>query len=252
MIDTKTMKNHAASLGLTNTKNSLEKLLRDAETSNPTYTEFLAHVLNAEIKYRLDKASEKRIKEAGFPSKKTLESFDLSFQRAISERQFKQLSELRWIEDMYNLILLGPPGTGKTHLSIALGYQAAMQGYKVSFVTMTGLIQVLRTAEISRKSKAKLNRIYKSSLVIIDEVGYLPIEATDGNLFFQLISDLHEQASIVITSNKGFEQWTEFLGDAALATAILDRLCYQYDLLMLDGKSYRLEHRKNFLQEQEA
>ena len=249
MTDIKVMKSTAASLGLTNTKNTIEQLIRTAETKNQTYMEFLHLLLESEIKYRMDKACEKRIKEAGFPCKKTMESFDLGFQRAITERQLKQLDEMKWVEEMYNLILLGPPGTGKSHLSIALGYRAAEMGYKVSFITMSGLIQALRTAEISRKSKTKLNRIYKSSLVIIDEVGYLPIEETDGNLFFQLISDLHEQASIIITSNKGFEQWTEFLGDPALATAILDRLCYQYDLLMMDGKSYRLEHRKSFLQD---
>ena len=145
----------------------------------------------------------------------------------------------------------GPPGVGKTHLAIALGYQACEDGYKVSYTTMKSLIQTLRTEEIDRRSRAKVKRIYSSNLLIVDEVGYLPITATEGNLFFQLVSDLQEKTSIILTTNKGFEQWTEFLGDAALATAILDRLSFRCDKIQIDGKSYRLENRKSFLDMEE-
>ena len=109
-------------------------------------------------------------------------------------------------------------------------------------------MQCLRTCEIDRRSKAKMNRIHKSNLLVIDEVGYLPITSTEGNLFFQLISELQEQTSIIITTNKGFEEWAEFLDDAALATAILDRLSYRCDRIQMSGKSYRLENRKSFLE----
>ena len=112
---------------------------------------------------------------------------------------------------------------------------------------MQTLMNCLRTREIDRRSKAKMNRIHKSNLLVIDEVGYLPITTAEGNLFFQLISDLQEQTSIIITTNKGFDEWTEFLNDAALATAILDRLSYRCDRIKLSGKSYRLENRKSFL-----
>ena len=118
-------------------------------------------------------------------------------------------------------------------------------GYKVSFVTMDKLMHVLKTQEISRKSKGKINKILSSSLVIIDEVGYLPITREEANLFFQIISSLHEQASVIITSNKGLEDWTELLGDPALTTAILDRITYRCELFNMSGKSYRLEHRKS-------
>ena len=114
---------------------------------------------------------------------------------------------------------------------------------------MQALVQCLRTEEIDRRSRAKMNRIRKSNLCIIDEVGYLPINSTEGNLFFQLVSELQEQTSIIITTNKGFEEWTEFLNDAALATAILDRLSYRCDRIQMSGKSYRLENRKSFLRE---
>ena len=129
--------------------------------------------------------------------------------------------------------------------AIALGYKAVESGYKVSFVTMDNLMHVLKTQQISRKSKGKLNRILSSSLVIIDEVGYLPITRDEANLFFQLISSLHEQASLIITSNKGFEDWVELLGDPALTTAVLDRISYRCELFNMIGKSYRLEHRKS-------
>ncbi len=251
MDKTQTIKASAHTLGLTHTKISLEEILHTAEENDLTYLDFLSYVLDGEILYRQDKAREKRIKEAGFPYPKFLKDFDLSFCKAISKKQFKQLSELAWIDGIYNLILSGPPGVGKTHLAIGLGYQACEEGYKVSYATMQSLIKTLRTEEIDRHSGVKMRRIRSSNLLIIDEVGYLPINAAEGNMFFQLISELQERTAIIITTNKGFEEWTEFLGDAALATAILDRLAYQCDKIPMNGKSYRIENRKSFLEETE-
>ena len=245
-----TIKASAYTLGLTHTKLSLEELLHSAEENDYSYLDFIRFILDEEILYRQDKAKEKRIKEAGFPYPKYLKDFDLNFCKAMTRKQFKQLSELTWIDGLYNLILSGPPGVGKTHLAIGLGYRACEEGYKVSYTTMQSLIKTLRTEEIDRHSGVKMRRIRNSNLLIIDEVGYLPINATEGNLFFQLISELQERTSIVITTNKGFEEWTEFLGDAALATAILDRLTYQCDKIPMNGKSYRLENRKSFLAEE--
>lgn len=162
------------------------------------------------------------------------------------------MSELTWIDGIYNLVLAGPPGVGKTHLAIALGYHACEEGYKVSYTTMQYLVQCLKTEEIDRRSRAKMNRIRKANLLIIDEVGYLPISAVEGNLFFQLISELQEQTSIIITTNKGFEEWTEFLNDPALASAILDRLSFRCDRIRISGKSYRLENRRSFLNDREV
>ena len=232
-----TLKAACRTLGLIHTRDTLEMILHDAEKEGCSYLDFLVSVTDGEILYKQEKAKSKRIKEAGFPYPRYLKDFDLTFCEALSIRQFKQLSELTWIDGLY--------------MAIALGYQACEDGYKVSYTTMKSLIKVLRTEEIDRRAKAKLKRIYSSNLLVIDEVGYLPITATEGNLFFQLISDLQEKTSVIITTNKGFEEWTEFLGDAALATAILDRLSFRCDKIRMNGKSYRLENRKSFLDGQE-
>ncbi len=245
------IKDQAASLSLYNTRDRLEELIHDAEKGEITYTEFISNVLSEEIGYRHARAEARRIKDAGFPYPKYLKDFDLTFCKSINARQFKQLSELTWIDGIYNLILSGPPGVGKTHLAIGLSYHACEQGYKVSYTTMQSLVQCIRTEEIDRRSRAKMNKVRKSNLLVIDEVGYLPVNATEGNLFFQLISELQEQTSIIITTNKGFEEWAEFLNDPALATAILDRLSYRCDRIKMSGKSYRLENRKSFLGKEE-
>lgn len=247
MDSMKEIKDLVATLGLINTRESLQQLIHAAEQENLSYTAFLRKIFKDEIKYRQNKAQAKRIKEAGFPYPKSLKDFDLDFCQSITPKQLNQLSEFTWIDGIYNLILSGPPGVGKTHMAIALAYHACEQGYKASYTTMQSLMKYLRTEEIDRRSRTKMNRIRKSNLLVIDEVGYLPVSSAEGNLFFQLISELQEQASILLTTNKGFEEWAEFLDDAALATAILDRLSYRCDRIKMSGKSYRLENRKSFL-----
>jgi DNA replication protein DnaC len=179
-----------------------------------------------------------------FPEYKPLDDFDLSEQQSLSKKQLKQLQELIWLEQAYNLILLGPPGVGKTCLSIGLGIEAISRGYRVTFVQMDELIRLLKTEEISRNSRAKVKRMVSSDLVIIDDLMFMAIDRHEANLFFQLINKLYGQTSIIITSNKGPEDWGDILGDPAITTAILDRLIHKSEVIHLSGDSYRLKHRQ--------
>ena len=232
------IKEYAKNLKLSYLNVNADKIIEKADIGNISYQDLMLSILKNEVNLKDQKAQERRLKYADFPLKKTMEEFDFVFQKSITQKQINRLMEMEWIDRMYNLIFLGPPGVGKSHTAIALGYKAVEAGYKVSFVTMDNLMHVLKTQQVSRKSKGKLNRIISSSLVIIDEVRYLPITRDEANLFFQLISTLHEQASLIITSNKGFEEWVELLGDPALTTAILDRICYRCELFNMMGKSY--------------
>lgn len=240
-----TIQEYAKELNLNYLRINAGNIIENADLKDISYQDLLLSILKDEIDLKNKKAQERRLKNAGFPVIKKVEDFDINFQKSITQKQINRLTEMDWIDKMYNLIFLGPPGVGKTHISIALGCKAVEAGYNVSFVTMSDLMHVLKTQEISRKSKGKMNRILSSNLVIIDELGYLPISREEANLFFQLISALHEQASLIITSNKGLEEWSELLGDPALTTAILDRITFRCQLFNMTGKSYRLEHRES-------
>jgi len=177
---------------------------------------------------------------AHFPVSKTLEGFEFGRVKGIGKSEVSQLLDFHWLDNHHNLLLFGPPGLGKTHISIALGIKAVEAGYVVCFERITNLIKLLKTAEIQRTAGFRINRILKSDLVIIDEIGYTPIERREANLFFNLVSELYEKTSIIITSNKGFDTWAEMLGDDIMTTALLDRLLHHARVFNLDGESYRL------------
>ena len=237
------IKQLAKTLTLSYLSNNLEKIL--VENPDKTNQQFLLEILQAEILLREQRSKERRVKQASLPTAKTLDSFDTAFQTSITRRQLTQLGELAWIESLHNLIFLGPPGVGKTHLSLALAGIALDAGYKVFFTSMDRLIHILKTTEISKSSGVRIKYIYTCDLVVIDELGYLPVTRNEANLFFQLITKLHDKASLIITSNKGFEGWADIFGDTVLATAMLDRLTYRCQVIPLSGDSYRLTHRSD-------
>jgi len=223
----------------------IEELLNIPLDQSMSYEKFLERILQCEIKGREEKRFERRLKYAMFPEYKTLDEFDLNEQPSLSRRQFNQLKELSWVEQGYNLILLGPTGVGKTMLSVGLGIHAINSGYKVHFVTMNDLVYILKTQEILRTSRVRYKRIIESDLVIIDDLMFMVMEKHEANLFFQLINKLYGQSSIIITSNKSPDDWGELLGDPAITTAILDRIVHKCEVLNLNGDSYRLKHRQS-------
>ncbi|WP_408010163.1 IS21-like element helper ATPase IstB [Pseudalkalibacillus sp. A8] len=233
-------------LRLAETAKELPNFLREAEAKSWTYHEFIHEVLSYEMRCRERKNSEKLMKWAEFPELLTFEDFRLNEQSAIGEKQLNVLKELTWVDECFTLIMMGPTGVGKTHLSTALGIHAIEHGYQTSFVSMERLIYILKSKEYISKSKTRYKRITSSDLIIIDDVMYMAYEPQDAHLFFQFIYEMYDKAAFILTSNKGPNEWGKFLGDHTLTTAILDRLLHRSEILMFDENqdSIRMKYRK--------
>ena len=212
-----------------------------------TPLESIGRFLSEQIGLKEQKAAQVRTRRADMPPLKTIEGFDFGFQRSVTKEQMLRLCDFTWVDDAFNVMFLGPPSVGKTHLATALGYRALEKGYSVSFHTLDELIRLLKTAEISTASQRKLKFIYKANMVIIDEVGFLPVTNAEANLFFTFVSAMYEKTSLIITSNKGFSEWAGFLGDEVITTAILDRLVFKCEIFNMSGDGYRLKNRKSIL-----
>jgi DNA replication protein DnaC len=216
-------------------------------TDGSTPLETLCAFLEYQYHQKQSQATVSRIKNARFPRIKTFNEYDFNLQDGITADQMKRLCDFVWLEQAFNVCLLGAPGVGKTHLAIALGHAAAQAGYPVIFSTLEELVRLLKTAEISKPSKNRMLQIRRASLVIIDEMGFMPVSRTEAHLLFSFISACYETKSLVITSNKGFDDWADFLGDQVIATAILDRLIFKCEIINLTGEGYRIRHRQTIL-----
>lgn len=223
---------------------SLESLIERAQEEGLTYQAFLDALVDTELRDRGDRRLKRNLAMAHFPVHKRLEDFTFTRVKGITKRAVDELVECGWIDRHENLLFFGPPGLGKTHLAIALGQEAVRKGFKVCYERMTNLMKILSRADVSRSAQFRLSRLSKSDLVIIDEIGYTPIERNEANLFFTFVSELYERASIIVTSNKGFESWAELLGDEVMTTALLDRLMHHAKIFSLSGESYRISSRK--------
>jgi len=209
--------------------------------------EALTAFLDIQNQRRQEKATASRIRNARFPRIKTIKEYDFKEQEGVTAEQMKRLCDFVWLEQAFNVVFLGAPGVGKTHLATALGYAAANAGYTVGFVTLETLIRLLKTADISKGSRTRLTQLRRANLVILDEMGFMPVSKAEAHLLFSFVSDCYETKSLIVTSNKGFDDWADFLGDTVIATAILDRLIFKCEIFNLTGDGYRIMHRQAIL-----
>jgi DNA replication protein DnaC len=222
----------------------LDAVCEQAAQRQQDYKTFLVQALDIEWQGRHQRGIEARLRQARFPWIKTLDQFDFDFQPSLDRRQVRELAGLSFVERAHNVIVLGPPGVGKTHLAISLGVKAVEAGYSVLFLTLEALMTRLTKAVNENRLERSLQQLVYPKVLIIDEVGYLPLNRLEASLFFRLVVRRYERASLIITSNKSFLDWGEMVNDPVLATAVLDRLLHYSTTLNIKGESYRLKEKR--------
>jgi DNA replication protein DnaC len=224
-------------------RDAVARLADRARAESWTHEQFLAACLQRELAAREAHGGEGRIRAARFPARKALEEFDFDHQRSLKREVMAHLGTLDFVAAKENVIYLGPPGTGKTHLAIGLGIRACQAGHRVAFATAADWVARLAAAHQVGRLPDEITKLGRTPLLIIDEVGYIPFEAEAANLFFQLVSARYERASMIVTSNKPFGRWGEVFGDDTVAAAMIDRLVHHAEVISLKGDSYRLKDR---------
>jgi DNA replication protein DnaC len=249
-VNTKTqiIMDYASQLKLSGIHDTLEEIITDANQQKSSYADFALNLLKLEVDHRSKRDLERRQKTAWLPLNHDLEGYDYDFTNGVSRQQINQLRECMWLEQNYNLVLLGPSGVGKTYLAAGLCSDALKKGYKAYFRTMEQIMEMLKLKDITRSAGLEYKRLLKAHLLVIDDIMLFALDKQQAVALFNFINHLHEKASFIITTNKSPEEWVTLLDDEVVATALLDRLLYHCEVIRLSGKSYRMENRKTIFE----
>jgi len=239
-----TLKQRLKMLHLVKTIEILDEFSHKAAKAKWSYSDFLSRLIEEEYLAKAERSKNYKVKDAKFPDLKLLADFDFKAQPSVDEKLIKELAGLAFIDKRENIVLLGQPGVGKTHLATAIGINACHAGYRVLFINASRLVSKLGGSLYTETLNVTLSGLAKYNLLIIDEFGYLPIKEDQANAFFQLIARKYEKTSLIITSNLNFDQWGKVLGNDVLAAAILDRLLHHCQVIQINGESYRLKKRQ--------
>ncbi len=247
----KDLRSQLKELKLKHLAEKLDDFILETSNQEKPYSQFLQEALNVEIQQRRKVSMDKRLKYANMPifdKELDLNAFDFGKRQGISKRQIIELSgNFLWVDKAYNILFLGSSGLGKSFLASYLGFKAIEAGYSVIFISMNNLSQLLRTEAILSRSKAQMKRIRNCDLLILDEIGNAVLDRQDANKMFQLICDFYQQTSMILTSNKSFDLWSQTLGDSVITTAVLDRILHKCEIFNIDGDSWRIEEQQSIL-----